>query len=135
MTNTSKWVLPALAGTAVLLAAAAAMLLRGTWKPVSAMPEESVSGEIFAENVQLQISAETGIAVRQEIPDNLPETGYLLRLSGDTLFVYEEGVKEPVAEYPLPADWLPDYDRILLEYGFRAANKDELRQILEDYVS
>ena len=136
MTFTSKWYWPVLAGAAILLSAAAALLLRNTWKPVADLPEESVSSyEIFAENVQLRISADSAVSEEDPVPEALPDTGYVLKLDGDTLYVYEEGVKKPVAEYDLPAGWLPDYDRILLEYGFRAANKDELRQLLEDYVS
>ena len=28
-----------------------------------------------------------------------------------------------------------DYDRTLLEYGFRVSNEAELRELLEDYIS
>ena len=60
---------------------------------------------------------------------------YLVKLDGDMLRVFAEGSRTPAAEYELPADWLPDYDRILLEYGIRVRDTAELRQILEDYVS
>ena len=68
-------------------------------------------------------------------PESLPDTAYLLKLNGDRLSVFAEGGRTPVAEYDLPAGWLPDYDRILLEYGLRAGNAQELRRLLEDYVS
>lgn len=68
------------------------------------------------------------------LPD-LPDAAYLVRLAGNTLSVYREGDREPSAQYDLPAGWLPDYDRILLEYGVRAENAGELRGLLEDYVT
>ena len=43
--------------------------------------------------------------------------------------------RTPAAEYELPAGWLPDYDRILLEYGMRVGSEDELRRLIEDYLS
>lgn len=65
----------------------------------------------------------------------LPQTGYLLKLSGNTLSVYQEGVRTPLESYELPAGALPDYDRILLEYGFKVPDENELRHLLEDYLS
>jgi hypothetical protein len=61
--------------------------------------------------------------------------GYLIRLDGDLLRVFAEGSRTPAAEYALPAGWLPDYDRILLEYGIRVKDTAELRDIIEDYIS
>ena len=72
---------------------------------------------------------------RINTPENLPEQGYLIKLDADTLYVYPEGSREPSAAYELPAEWLPDYDRILLEYGFRVSDSAELRELLEDYIS
>ena len=66
---------------------------------------------------------------------NFPAGAYLLRLKDNTLSVYREGSREPAVEYELPAGWLPDYDRILLEYGIRVQNETELRGLLEDYIS
>ncbi len=65
----------------------------------------------------------------------LPEGSYLLRLHDDRLCVYRDGSREAVAVYDLPHGWLPDYDRILLEYGMRVSDAGELRVLLEDYLS
>lgn len=65
----------------------------------------------------------------------LPQTGYLLKLAGNQLSVYQEGERAPLETYELPAGALPDYDRILLEYGFKVPNEKELRHLLEDYLS
>lgn len=137
MTITSKWFWPGVAVATALLASAAAYGILGSDQTITEMPEEPVNSyAVHAEDVQLQIAAEHEAAAA-ELPelDILPETGYLLKLRGDVLYVYEEGERDPVAEYDLPAGWLPDYDRILLEYGFRVNSKDELRQLIEDYVS
>lgn len=76
-------------------------------------------------------------SVREAAADlpQLPQTRYLLKLRGDVLSVYAEGEASPLAVYDLPSGWLPDYDRIVLEYGLRAENESELRRLLEDYVS
>ena len=63
------------------------------------------------------------------------ETAYLLKLTGDTLRIYAGDEKDPCAEYELPAGWLPDYDRIVLEYGLRVGSAAELRSLIEDYIS
>ena len=72
---------------------------------------------------------------RVTVLPELPEGAYLVKLSGNILSVFPEGSREPSAQYELPAGWLPDYDRILLEYGIRADSAYELRGLLEDYVT
>ena len=132
----SRFLLPAAAAAAAALAVGAAFLLR---KPAPAYTELSSDSapvpEVYADEVQAQIAkpGEEDFV----LPDtaDLPDTGYLLKLRDDTLRIYEEGVRKPIAEYELPAGWLPDYDRILLEYGIRVQGADELRQLIEDYVS
>ncbi|MBR6762042.1 MAG: hypothetical protein IKM30_08440 [Oscillospiraceae bacterium] len=61
--------------------------------------------------------------------------GYILRLSGNTLYVFEEGTVEPLESYDLESGWLPDYDRILLEYGMHVTSKADLHALIEDYTS
>ena len=65
----------------------------------------------------------------------LPAPGWLLKIDGDTLSVYREGDRTPPETYELPAGALPDYDRILLEYGLKVPNESEMRALLEDYLS
>lgn len=60
---------------------------------------------------------------------------YLLKLRGNTLSVYQDGSQDPAAVYELHAKQMPDYDRILLEYGMSVENESDLRRLLEDYVS
>ena len=95
-------------------------------RAVSAAPEKEVS-----------VSA--GALPELSLPDSgseadLPAAGYLLRLKENTLYLYEEGSREAFASYELPAG-IPDYDRILLEYGMKVGSEDELRGVLEDLVS
>lgn len=135
MTTANKWFWTGLAAGAAALTAAAAMLLNRTDRPAPALTEESAAYEVQAAELQAEAPADTVPAAALPAPDMLPETGYLLKLRGDVLSVYEEGVREPIAEYDLPAGWLPDYDRVLLEYGIRITDRDELRELIEDYVS
>lgn len=136
MTITAKWIWSGAAAAAAVLASAAAYGILGSDQTITELPEEPVSSyAVHAEDVRQQLAAENEAAAALPEPDALPDSGYLLKLRGDVLYIYEEGVREPVAEYDLPADWLPDYDRVLLEYGIRAENKDALRQLIEDYVS
>lgn len=137
MTLNAKWIWSGAAAAAALLASAAAYSILGRDQTITEMPEEPVNSyAVHAEDVQLQIAADHEAAAA-ELPelDALPEAGYTLKLRSDTLYVYEEGVRDPIAEYDLPADWLPDYDRILLEYGIQVGSKEALRQLIEDYVS
>ena len=77
--------------------------------------------------------ADSSVLPVQESMPELPQR-WLLKLRGDTLYVYPEGSREAEASYAVPAG-LPDYDRILLEYGMPAGSEEELRRLIEDYVS
>ena len=125
--NTGIWT-----GTAALIAIGTAVLTAVCCMPEHLLPK-------IPEGAAVQTPQHAQAA---QTPDALCSAAeqagvrhYLIKLNGDTLCVYAEGGKTPEAEYELPADWLPDYDRILLEYGIRTGNADELRQILEDYIS
>jgi hypothetical protein len=134
MTTAYKWIWTGIAAGTAAAAAAGALLLHRTERPAPALTEEPAAVcEIQAAELQAPAPSEPDTALPD--PETLPETGYLLKLRGDVLSVYEEGIRQPIAEYDLPAGWLPDYDRILLEYGIRAAGRDELRELIEDYVS
>ena len=128
-----RWLLTGIAAGAAAVASGILLLNRpetGTLR----LPEE-IQNAVQTEPP----AAETKQAVRSaaQIPDTdrLPQGSYILRLQDNTLFVYQEGEREPLEQYELPAGWLPDYDRILLEYGMRAQSREELRRLLEDYVS
>ena len=125
--NTGIWT-----GTAALIAAATAV-----FAAVWTMPEDlkPILREHAAVQEQQHAQAAETPAALCEAAEKAAGKAYLVRLEGDRLCVFAEGDRTPAAEYELPADWLPDYDRILLEYGIRAANADELRQIIEDYLS
>ena len=62
-------------------------------------------------------------------------TAWLLKLEGDCLAVYAEGEPKPLETYDLSAAWLPDYDRILLEYGMRVDSESDLRRLIEENTS
>ena len=117
---------------AVLIALAAAVLAGAYGMPehlLPVLPETSAAEEtVHAKAVQ---DAEALCAAAEEAA----APGYLIRLDGDLLRVYAEGSRTPAAEYELPAGWLPDYDRILLEYGIRVRDAAALRDIIEDYIS
>lgn len=126
----SRWIW---SGIAAVIAVATAVAVG-----IRCMPEP-----ILPLKQNTEISADEPMHVQAaESPDDLlsaaealPENGYLLKLDGDILQVYAEGSRTPAAEYELPAGWLPDYDRILLEYGMRVGSEDELRRLIEDYLS
>lgn len=132
----SRLLLPAIAAAAAVLAVGTAFLLRRPAPAFTELSEDAAPApEVYADEIQAKIvqHGEDSFV----IPDaaDLPNTSYTLKLRDDTLSIYEEGVREPIAEYELPAGWLPEYDRILLEYGIRVGSADELRQLIEDYVS
>ena len=117
------------AGTAAIIAAVTALIAGLRSLPPLVTPIEPP--------VQIHAAADPA-ALHEAVDDTVreaPDEAYLLRLDGDVLRIYREGSRTPEAEYELPAGWLPDYDRILLEYGMRVSNAQELRQVLEDYIS
>ncbi len=136
MNNTSRALLPAVTAGLVFLFSGSAAYLYSTIQPIPPVQEDAFAAynakaAAKAPVLPAQTNADTDIS----LPANLPETAYLVKLEGDMLYVYAEGSREPDAVYALPADWLPDYDRTLLEYGFRVSDSAELREIIEDYIS
>ncbi len=136
MSTVTKLIAPVIAaGTAALTAGSVIRLYRSI-EPIPELPEEPVSSyAVHAQELHAASPVPEHASAEIPLPDQLPESGYTLKLHGDTLRIYEDGKKEPVGEYDLPAGWLPDYDRILLEYGFRVGSRQELRELIEDYVS
>ncbi len=136
MNHSTRLLLPAVSAGIVMLCSGCFAYLRNTIVPIPQM-EDAAFAAYQAENAPFHaaLSSESGTPAEALLPEDLPETGYLLKLNGNTLYVYPEGSREPSAAYDLPADWLPDYDRILLEYGFRVSGQAELRELLEDYIS
>ena len=136
MNNLNRILLPAVTAGLIFLFSGSAAYLYSTIQPIPEIPDaflQSYTAErASAKPVLLnEINADTEVS----LPENLPESGYLVKLKEDTLFVFAEGEREPESVYELPAEWLPDYDRTLLEFGFRVSNKAELRELIEDYLS
>ena len=125
----SRWGWTGIAAGAAVLAAGAAMLTTAPTRNVS-LPEVSVHADAEKPAETQQVRAE---AVGSEAFE-ATEITYLLKLSGDTLSVYAAGSRTPAEQYTVPAG-LPDYDRILLEYGMEVTSERELRLLLEDYLS
>lgn len=131
----SKWIWPASAAAAAMIVSCSVIAQRIT-EPLYSLPEEAVSsGIVFAEEMQVHLPlAENNVSAEQSSLQG-QEPVFVIRLDGDTLRVYREGEREPDAVYELPAGWLPDYDRILLEYGMKVNGEEELREMIEDYIS
>lgn len=124
---TQKW-------TATAVAAGAAMLGIAVFLHTTA-PTRSISlPEVSTVRAETGTTPAVTLQVRAEAEPVPPAVTYLLHLDGDELSVYASGQKEAVERHTVPAG-LPDYDRILLEYGMQIATEEELRQILEDYLS
>ncbi|MBR3267785.1 MAG: hypothetical protein IKI58_03505 [Oscillospiraceae bacterium] len=127
----SKWFLPALSAGITVIAAGAAVLphrAAGQYE----LPEVSLGAEEAGIPATLRENpADSGT---DQVPD-LPEKDYVIKLSEGRILVYESGKREPAASYETEEPGLPDYDRILLEYGIRVTGEEALREVLEDYVS
>lgn len=123
-------------GYRTVWSAAAAVIAAGTAAAacIRSIPEVKLPDTYGSESA-MQFKAAADPETIAEAVQKAPDTAYLLKLDGDMLCIYAEGSRTPAAEYELPAGWLPDYDRILLEYGLRVNNAKELRQLLEDYIS
>ena len=105
---------------------------------VSAKPQQITLPEIAlprAEAAETAPSPAMQTVPSPKEPPQAPDPAYLLRLDENTLSVYQDGVHTPLETYELPAGALPDYDRILLEYGIRVQTENELYRLLEDYLS
>lgn len=123
------------AAAAALLTAGTVILCTGEQERQSLPEEAALSGTVFAEEIQVQLPLAGRKDPQAEGTVPAQDHAYVLKLDGDTLSIYREGAKEPEASYELPAGWLPDYDRILLEYGMKVEDETELRQLIEDYIS
>lgn len=127
LTKKWMWTIAASCFAAGTAAAAAALL-----HPSNDLTLPEISFESPAETDQ----PATTSAVEPVIePLPMPARAYLLKLANDVLGVYMEGDQLPFETYEMTADWLPDYDRVLLEYGLRVQSETELRILLEDYLS
>lgn len=60
--------------------------------------------------------------------------GFLLGIHQGRLTLWHEGDPHPVQIYDIRADSLPPADRLELERGIRARDRQELWQILENYL-
>ena len=60
--------------------------------------------------------------------------GFLLGIHGGRLTLWRDGQAHPEQIYDIRADTLPPADRILLRRGIRAETREELWQILENYL-
>ena len=136
MNNTHRALLPAATAGLVFLFSGSAAYLYSTIQPIP-QAQDTVYSVFHADAppAHTEIEKNDGTDTGPSSMAQLPETGYLVKLKENALYVYAEGNREPDAVYELPADWLPDYDRTLLEYGFRVSDKAELREIIEDYIS
>ena len=132
MNRMTRNLIPAVCAGLVLLVSGSAAYLYGTIEPI---PEIKDTFFAISRTAEASPDTESSLPETEPLPDSLPDTAYLVKLEEDTLRVYAEGAREPCGVYELPADWLPDYDRILLEYGFRVSDETELRELLEDYIS
>lgn len=119
---------------AVGMVAGGVLILDKTVEPLSLLPPEQT--DILALPVSTEATApQTTATSHTVITAATTFAGYTLRLSGDTLYVYPKGAVEPSESHNIAAQWLPEYDRILLQNGLYVATAAELRQLLEDYTS
>ena len=60
--------------------------------------------------------------------------GFLLGIRNGRLTVWQEGRSHPDQVYDIRESSLPPADRLALRRGIRAENREELWQILENYL-
>ncbi|MDR0884677.1 MAG: hypothetical protein LBN05_08780 [Oscillospiraceae bacterium] len=68
-------------------------------------------------------------------PTPPPEPQYTLRAYAGELALFLEGDEEPIEQYDVPVDTLPDADRALLDAGITVTGDAALQELLEDYTS
>ena len=62
-------------------------------------------------------------------------TGFLLGIRDGRLTLWRDGSIHPEQIYDIRADSLPPADRLALHRGIRVENREELWEILENYLS
>ena len=60
---------------------------------------------------------------------------FLLGIHEGNVALWIEPAKDPAVVFPYQARLLPEQDRTALEEGIRINNKDDLQQLIEDYLS
>lgn len=60
--------------------------------------------------------------------------GFLLGIRDGKLTLWRDGIERPEQVYDIRADSLPPADRLLLERGLRCDSREELWQVLENYL-
>ena len=61
--------------------------------------------------------------------------GFLLGISDGRLTLWQEGNSHPEQIYDIREDSLPPADRLMLQRGIRIESRQELWEILENYLS
>ena len=61
--------------------------------------------------------------------------GFLLGISDGYIALWKEGNPRPLQVFPYRAEYLPSADQQALEKGIRINDKQELKHLLEDYLS
>jgi hypothetical protein len=62
-------------------------------------------------------------------------TGFVLGLHDGRLTLWREGSSHPEQIYDIREDSLPPADRLMLQRGIRIESRQELWEILENYLS
>lgn len=60
--------------------------------------------------------------------------GFVLGVRDGRLTLWREGTEWPEQVYDIRADSLPPADRLMLERGLRCESREELWQVLENYL-
>lgn len=60
--------------------------------------------------------------------------GFLLGVRDGRLTLWRDGTPQPEQVYDIRADSLPPADRLMLERGLRCESREELWQMLENYL-
>lgn len=60
--------------------------------------------------------------------------GFLLGIRDGKLTLWRDGIERPEQVYDIRADSLPPADQLLLERGLRCDSREELWQVLENYL-
>ncbi|MBR3679877.1 MAG: hypothetical protein IKL87_06710 [Oscillospiraceae bacterium] len=129
--------------TAICIFAAGALLLGGGMMIGSCSehmtPIEADSGlsEPPAPQAAMIVTQPTQppVTEKQLVAASTPDGPYLLRLEEETLAIYAVGTDTPFEQYAISPAWLPEYDRVLLQYGIEVESTAEMRRLVEDYLS